>query len=119
MREDLPSGELQDLRPALGDGKVPIGWARSINQACTKWLLKRGLLGAAAQHCLIPSPTARPEDEEEAEIAPANVKVNGLSFSFRRRRIGPGAATSMPADSGAGTGASDPGEGILQGDGGR
>ena len=116
MREDLPSRELQDLHPALGDGKVPIGWARSINQACTAWLLKRRLLGSPAQHRLFLFPTARPEDEEEAEIAPANVKVNGLSLSFRRRRIGPGAATSMPAVSEAGMAASDPGEGVLPGD---
>jgi hypothetical protein len=49
MREDLPSTEQQDLRPVPGDGEVSRRWARSVNQACTVWLLARGLLEPASE----------------------------------------------------------------------
>ncbi len=100
MRDDLPSDEWQDLCPARGDGKVPIGWARSIDQACTAWLLKRGLYGPTPPRGLLPKP--RPESEEdEADEAPTNVKVNGLVF--RRRRFRAAAEFPAPAISGTGT----------------
>jgi len=49
MREDLPSAELQNLYPAPSDGEVSPRWARSINRACTEWLLARGLSEPAAK----------------------------------------------------------------------
>lgn len=49
MREDFPPRELRDLHPIPGDGRVPFGWLRSIDRACTEWLLRRDLLGPSAE----------------------------------------------------------------------
>lgn len=50
MREDIPPRELQDLHPIPGDGRVPFGWLRSLDRACTEWLFKRDLLGSPKEH---------------------------------------------------------------------
>ena len=102
MREDLPSSELQDLCPAKGDGQVPIGWARVIDQACTAWLLKRGLYGSPSLHGLFVSPAVRQQSEEDdADIAPPIVNVNGSVFHRRRLRVD--ASAPAAATPGAGT----------------
>lgn len=49
MREDIPSRDLQDLHAISADGLVPYGWLRSIDRACTAWLLKRDRLGSLAE----------------------------------------------------------------------
>lgn len=46
MRENLPSREFRDLRPVPGNVGFPERWARSVNRACTAWLMERGLLGS-------------------------------------------------------------------------
>ena len=51
MREDMPSAELQNLHPVPSDGEMSQRWARSINRACTAWLLARGLLDPATEEC--------------------------------------------------------------------
>jgi hypothetical protein len=76
MREDFPSREVQDLHPIPGDGRVPHGWLRSINRACTVWLLERGLIEPAEDRvdtCGVPSE----EDEEEAARAPMGAEAPG------------------------------------------
>jgi hypothetical protein len=102
VREDLLSGEWHDLCPAKGDGKMPIGWARSIDQACTAWLLKRGLYGSRVPHDLRPTPGSESE-EDETDIGPGTVRVNGLVFRRRRLR----AAAEFPAPAVPGTGTED------------
>jgi hypothetical protein len=65
MREDIPSRDLQDLHPIPGDGRVPFGWLRSIDRACTEWLLKRDLLGSPAEHRVELGGAPKDEDAEE------------------------------------------------------
>jgi hypothetical protein len=68
MREDLPSRELQDLRPVPGDGKLPLGWLRSIDRACTAWLLKRHQLGSPAQHRVTGAEAPKLDEEDESGL---------------------------------------------------
>ncbi|HSI13762.1 MAG TPA: hypothetical protein VK961_17085 [Chthoniobacter sp.] len=63
MREDIPSRDLQDLHPIPGDGRVPFGWLRSIDRACTAWLLKRDMLGSLAE----PGDTPKEKETGSAE----------------------------------------------------
>ena len=49
MHDESIPRELQDLHPIAGSGRVPFGWLRSIDRACTVWLLKRDLLGPATE----------------------------------------------------------------------
>ena len=63
MRDDLPSSELQDLRPVASDGPAPIRWVRSVNRACTAWLLERGLLDEMLEELLFLRQAAGPGSE--------------------------------------------------------
>lgn len=73
MREDIPSPELQDLHPITSDGCVPQGWLRSLDRACTAWLLRRGLIGSPAKERLdladAPIEEEKEQEEEKEEIA--------------------------------------------------
>ncbi len=81
MREDLPPPEYQDLHPIPGDGRVPYGWLRSIDRACTAWLLQRHEFGSAAQHRLDRSDDADGDDKEEAADRNDSVAVNPAAIS--------------------------------------
>ena len=68
MREDLPSRELQDLRPVPGDGRIPLGWVRAVYRACTVWLLERGLLGESDAENIVIFEDIPWYGEEDADI---------------------------------------------------
>jgi hypothetical protein len=67
MREDIPSGDLQDLHPIPGDGWVPFGWLRSIDRACTAWLLRRDTLGSLIEPCAEPGDVPKEEKTTSTE----------------------------------------------------
>jgi hypothetical protein len=63
------------LHPVPGDGRVPLGWLRSIDRACTAWLLKRGLLGSPVEDRVDTAGAPSEEDEEEAARAAIRVEA--------------------------------------------
>jgi hypothetical protein len=70
MRDDLPSSELQDLRPVASDGPAPIRWVRSVNRACTEWLLERGLLDEMLEDLLFLRHASGEGEPKETDLAP-------------------------------------------------
>lgn len=62
MHDEPIPRELQDRHPLPGDGWVPFGWLRSIDRACTAWLLKRDLLDPSVER---PASLSAPANEEE------------------------------------------------------
>jgi hypothetical protein len=74
MRDDLPPGELQDLRPVPSDGQVPIRWMRSVNRACTAWLLNRGLLDEMLEELMLARHAAGEGEPKEMAAGPGRDK---------------------------------------------
>jgi len=62
MHDESIPRELQDLHPIAGSGRVPFGWLRSIDRACTVWLLKRDLLGPSTERTVNPSSSTNEEE---------------------------------------------------------
>lgn len=67
MREGIPSRDLQNLHAISGDGLVPFGWLRSIDRACTAWLLKRDMLGSLAEPRVEPGDASKEKEAVSAE----------------------------------------------------
>ncbi len=71
MREDLPARELQNLRPVPSDGEISMHWARSVNRACTAWLLERGIFGSPWEYRYPGAPAPGNSEPAKVEAAPA------------------------------------------------